>query len=93
MAVALVQEFRIQDGDRSTTNYDAINERLKNEMPDGAVIHTAGFDGDVFRIFEVWESREQAEEFADRVRAVRQEIGVGSDRPAMEYFEVHNLMQ
>jgi hypothetical protein len=33
--------------------------------PDGLLIHTAGFDHDagVFRIFDVWETREQGERF------------------------------
>lgn len=91
MAVALVQEFRIQDGDRSTTNYDAINERLKNEMPDGAVIHTAGFDGDVFRIFEVWESREQCERFwEERVMPLVQELA-GDQAPPPDRQAIYDL--
>ncbi len=96
MAVALVQEFRIQDGDKSTTNYDAINERLKNEMPEGAVIHTAGFDDDagVFRIFEVWESREQCERFwAERVMPLIQELGGDEAAPPPDrqaFYDLHN---
>lgn len=66
MAIAYLQEFQIRDGDTSTTNYDAVVEELNlTDMPDGLVIHTAGFDhdGGVFRIFDVWESREQGERF------------------------------
>jgi len=66
MAVAYLQEFEIQDGDTSTTNYDAVVEALNlEEAPDGLLIHTAGFDHDagVFRIFDVWETREQGEKF------------------------------
>ena len=66
MAIAYLQEFTIQDGDTSTTNYDAVSAALGLEgVPDGLLIHTAGFDhdGGVFRIFDVWASREQGEKF------------------------------
>jgi len=41
MAVAFVQEFEIVSGDRSTTNYDAVAERLGREVPAGLIVHTA----------------------------------------------------
>lgn len=66
MAVAYLQEFVIQNGDTSTTNYDAVVAALDmQDVPDGLLIHTAGFDHDagVFRIFDVWQSREQGEKF------------------------------
>ena len=66
MAIAYVQEFTIQDGDTSTTNYDAVAAALNlQDVPDGLLIHTAGFDhdGGVFRIFDVWQTREQGERF------------------------------
>ena len=66
MAVAYLQEFEIQAGDTSTTNYDAVVAALNlQDAPDGLLIHTAGFDHDagVFRIFDVWETREQGEKF------------------------------
>ena len=66
MAVAYVQEFKILNGDTSTANYDAVSAALNVQSPpEGMLIHTAGFDLDagVFRIFDVWESREQGEKF------------------------------
>ena len=66
MAIAYVQEFEIKDGDTSTTNYDAVNAALNLQgAPEGLLIHTAGFDFDagVFRIFDVWETREHGERF------------------------------
>ncbi len=66
MAVAYIQEFPIAEGDLSTTNYDAIVEALSlSSAPDGLIVHTAGFDhaDGVFRIFDVWETREQGERF------------------------------
>ena len=66
MAIAFMQEWPIQDGDTSTTNYDAVSAELNlQQAPEGLLIHTAGFDHDsgVFRVFDVWESREQADRF------------------------------
>ena len=66
MAVAFIQEFTIVDGDLSTTNYDAVTKELGvTEAPDGLIVHTAGFDqsAGVFRIFDVWETKEHGERF------------------------------
>ena len=66
MAVAYIQEFPIVAGDLSTTNYDRVVEELNmTSAPDGLIVHTAGFDqtDGVFRIFDVWESRAQADRF------------------------------
>jgi len=70
MAVAYVQEFAIVDGDTSTANYDAVVAQLGlDETPDGLVVHSAGFDHDkgVFRIFDVWESRQAGEQWMETV--------------------------
>lgn len=63
MAVAYIQEFPI--GDRSTSNYDFIAEKIGDGPFQGLIAHTAGFDdeGGVFRILDVWETREDAERF------------------------------
>jgi hypothetical protein len=63
MAVVFVQEFVI--GDRSTKNYDFVAEKVGEGPFDGLIVHTAGFDDEagVFRILDVWETREQAERF------------------------------
>jgi len=63
MAVVYVQEFPI--GDRSTKNYDFVAEKIGEGPFEGLIAHTAGFDDEagVFRIFDVWETREQAERF------------------------------
>jgi hypothetical protein len=63
MAVAYVQEFPITD--RSTQNYDFVAEKVGDGPFDGLIVHTAGFDDEagVFRILDVWASREQAERF------------------------------
>ena len=105
MAVAFLQEFEIQNGDTSTTNYDAVVEALDlTDAPDGLLIHTAGFDHDarVFRIFDVWETREQGERFiADRLNPITEPMAVAAQQrgddtfapPSREtWYELHDSL-
>ncbi len=105
MAVAFMQEWPIQDGDTSTTNYDAVSAELNlQQAPDGLLIHTAGFDHDsgVFRIFDVWESREQADRFmSEKLNPIlEQMMAEAAERaddtftpPAREaWYELHDSM-
>jgi hypothetical protein len=63
MAVAWIQEFTI--GDRSTVNYDFMAKKLGEGPFEGLIAHAAGFDDEagVFRVFDIWETRAQAERF------------------------------
>ena len=105
MAVAYVQEFAIEDGDTSTANYDAVASQLDlSAAPDGLLIHTAGFDHDagVFRIFDVWESREHGRRFIEErlnpiiepmAAAARQGGDTTFAPPTREgWYELHDSM-
>lgn len=105
MAVAYVQEFKIQDGDTSTTNYDAVVTALNlQDAPDGLLIHTAGFDHDagVFRILDVWETREQGERFIkERLNPIIEPMAAAASQdtdtdfvpPSREaWYELHDSM-
>ena len=105
MAIAYLQEFEIKDGDTSTTNYDAVAAALDlKDAPDGLLIHTAGFDHDagVFRIFDVWETREQGEKFINErlspiiepmVAAAAQSADNDLAPPSREaWYELHDSM-
>jgi hypothetical protein len=75
--------------------YDQVRSRLNvgDSPPPGASLHIGARaeDGKI-RVIEVWDSREQAEEFGEKVRAVRQELGF-EGQPEIHYFEVHNLVR
>jgi hypothetical protein len=90
VAIAYLQEFPIQDGDTSTTNYDAVTAALNlQETPDGLLIHTAGFDHDagVFRIFDVWKTREQGERFfTDRLNPIIEPMATAAAQSADTTF-------
>jgi hypothetical protein len=65
MAVAYIQEFPIVN--RSTDNYDFVAEKIGDGPFDGLIAHTAGFDDEagVFRILDIWESQQQAQQFIE----------------------------
>ncbi len=102
MAIAYIQEFPIVDGDTSTTNYDAVSKALNlDAAPDGLIVHTAGFDHDkgVFRIFDVWESREAGQRFIDEqltpiLERFMAEAGEGDFTPptADYWYELHDTL-
>ena len=96
MAIAVVQDWPEEETDRSTTNYDAVSERLQaSDAPHrGLLVHTAGFTGNGFRIFEVWESREDFERFVnDTLMPIVQDLAPGDDRqPDTTIYELHGFM-
>jgi hypothetical protein len=98
MAVAFITEFAIEGDDRTTTNYDAVNERLTNDpAPDGLILHYAGFDEEagVFRVVNVWETQEQGQAYRDDevLPAVRDVLGEkGGRAPSREgWHELHHV--
>ena len=100
MAYAFVQEFPVEPGDTSTTNYDAIHRAIMGKVTDptgvGLIIHTAGFTEDGFRIFEVWESQEQCEKFmAEIVMPTVMEVTQGNPgpQPKTAPYELHNVLK
>jgi hypothetical protein len=99
MAVAMMQEFLI--GDRSTANYDFMKEKLAGEQIEGLLAHTAGFDDEngVWRMLDVWESREHADRFMERmVHMVTPESLPRPDTAIMQpirqsYYELHDFVK
>jgi hypothetical protein len=102
MAVVFVQEWNVEAGDHDTSNYDAVAARLGDVRPDGLLIHTAGFDDDagVFRILDVWESREQAQRFIDgQLMPIISELmasqpeGSGGPPQRETFYELHDVIR
>ena len=86
---------RIVKAPIDTDTYDKVRAHLGivDTPPPGGQLHVAavGDDGQL-RIFEVWDTREQAEAWAERVAAAREEAGVGGAPPTIEYLEVHSVL-
>jgi hypothetical protein len=101
MAFVYIQEFEI--GDRSTENYDFVKERVGEGPFTGLVVHTAGFDdaNGVFRIVDIWESREDFERFdSEKIQPMIAEGPEGFPRPDAftpptreGIYELHDLVQ
>ncbi|TMK41411.1 MAG: hypothetical protein E6G56_04150 [Actinobacteria bacterium] len=84
---------RVIETGASPEQYDEVSERLGlgESAPPGAQLHigAVGDDGKI-RVVEVWDSRDEAEQFTERVRAAREEVGVGG-QPSITYMDVHAL--
>jgi hypothetical protein len=93
MSVAIVQEWPAADN--STANYDAIDEVITAEgMPDGLIFHAAGFDGNVFRIFDVWEPSDDFDRsMKDRLWPAIEAIGAAGDAPPDTHLRGPHLPQ
>jgi hypothetical protein len=96
MPFARLVEFEPTD-ERGTPSYDAVVERLNvaADPPDGVILHSAGFAGDgTFRVYDVWESRDQAERFEnERLFPAIEEVAGADFRPPVkrETYELHNM--
>ncbi len=95
MAVAVVQEWAATD--RGTANYDAISSEIRRRSggwPEGLMFQCAGFDGDTFRIFSVWDSRDRFERFRDEVimPAVAASASGGREPDETRAYELHDAM-
>ena len=98
MAIAVIQEFPIVSDDRTTTNYDRVQDALgtRDNPPAGGLVHSAGFDeqAGVFRVFDVWESQEAWEAFFnDRLMPVVTPLmEEGSRSPEIRVYQLHDFM-
>ena len=92
MAVGVQLEFR----GSTLEQYDLAVESL-GLLPGGPaardqLFHWVTKTDDGIRCIDVWESREAYEKFAEaRMVPVAPEVGV-SDRPEVQFFEVHNYL-
>ena len=63
----------------------------EGDLPDGALLHLAGFDGDDLRVTDVWESQEQFERFVgERLMPGVKQIGIEGE-PEVHFYPVQNL--
>jgi hypothetical protein len=80
--------------------YDAVNEKLGEDMPDGLLVHSSGRneDGDL-QIVDVWESQQAHDRFAegrlwDAIKSVASERGMDAEQappPRRVMYETHSL--
>ena len=83
---------------RTTTGW---RTRSARDLIDGLVAHSAGFDDEsgVFRIFDIWESQEQAERFIGENLATFAPEDFPNQTTAAEqpsrqgFYELHNVVR
>lgn len=78
----------------TTQQYDESIRRIKEAgdwPPDGLEYHVAfGSDGNL-RVSEIWDTREQWEEFGKRLMPLLADIGIEAGEP--ELLEIHNIVK
>ncbi len=91
MPVAVVMDF--EGG--TLEQYDRVMELMGLEargLPDGAVLHFVVQTDDGIRVTDVWETREQFEQFAaEQIGPFSQQAGIPNP-PSTQYHDVHNHM-
>ena len=89
MPVVVISTF-----DATREQYDAVNEKLGSDPPQGALVHTGGQMSDGrMRVVDVWESEADWENFRnDRLGLAIQEVaGDQAPVPEIETYEIHDF--
>jgi len=60
--------------------------------PDGLDYHVAFNSGGIFRVSEIWDSKEQFEAFGQRLMPILTETGIELAGPP-EVIEIHNIIK
>jgi hypothetical protein len=77
----------------TTEQYEQARSQVawETDVPDGCVLHIAGFDGDDLRVTDVWESGEQFQQFVDeRLMPAVMEIGIAGE-PEVRLYPVQSI--
>jgi hypothetical protein len=86
--------IRFTPANVTTEKYDESLRRLEeggNWPPDGLEYHVAFGPNDNLRVSEIWDSREQLEEFGKRLMPLLAGIGIDPGEP--ELLEIHNIVK
>jgi hypothetical protein len=73
--------------------YEEARSRVdwEGDVPDGAALHVAGFDGDDLRVTDVWDSPEQFQRFVqERLMPAVKEIGIEGE-PEVRFYPVQSI--
>jgi hypothetical protein len=82
----------------NTDMYDAVNAKMDVEAnpPAGLICHTAALDNGVFRIVDVWESKDAYDRFSkERLGPAIQDVmgqAPPSDAPTEKFYELHKVI-
>ena len=89
MPVAVLMEFP----GATSEDYDRVMQQMGEDFtpPEGAISHVSVAMEDALRVLDVWERREQFEEFYEgRLKQAFAAVGIEPAEP--KYREAHNVM-
>ena len=76
--------------------YDQVNEAMQtgtSDPPEGMILHSAGPMPDGWYIYDIWESREHFQRFAqERVAPAVQQVTGSEMSGEPQFFEIANLV-
>ena len=78
----------------TTEQYDESVRRLEDQgdwPPDGLDYHVCFFVDGQLRVSEIWDSREQAEAFAERLMPILNDVGINPGK--QKFLEIHNVIK
>ncbi len=86
----------VQVQEMTTESFDALKEELGEDAPEGMLVQAAGpAESGGFRVFSVWESKEQYESFREErlLPAVREALGdeAADGESSAEVYELHDI--
>jgi len=92
VAVAVEMNFK----GATLEQYDQVLELMGlahgEPVPPGAIFHWAAATDDGLRVVDVWETREQFDQFAqEKIGPYSQQVGIPGP-PEMTYHDVHNTL-
>ncbi len=90
--MAIVIRFTSQG--MTAAKYDEIVRRLEAAgagAPAGRLYHVCFGDKENLRVSDIYDSRENFEEFGKTLMPILQDVGVDPGQP--EFFEVHNIIK
>jgi hypothetical protein len=91
MAIAVIQEF-----EATTEHYEQVNEKIGETPPAGLIVHTVTeLGGDRWKVVDVWESKEQYDNFVQNTLApaVVEVNPEAPQAPDPEILEVRDLLK
>ena len=67
----------------------------QDQSPEGLLVHTAGPGDQGWYIYDIWESKEHFQRFAEgKIMPAAQEAGLGQDfRPQPQFFSIETLVK
>jgi hypothetical protein len=73
--------------------YEQVRDKVRweEDQPDGGLLHVSAHDGEALRVFDLWESPQQFQEFVDsRLMPGVQAAGIQAE-PEVTLCEVHRM--